>query len=47
MSLACISKGLAKIKLRDYIGAISDFDMAIKLAPDAYLPYFSRGGVKN
>ena len=39
-------KGHNKYALKDYRGAISDYDKAIQLNPEHSLPYFSRGNCK-
>ena len=45
-SAAYYNKGLKKVELQDYSGAIADFTEAIRLAPDA-AAYNNRGVVKN
>jgi len=41
-------KGLSKAKLKDYRGAIADYDKALEISPVGYLrPYFSRGIAKE
>jgi len=36
------NKGISKFSLKDYTGAIADFNTAIQLKPDYALAYFKR-----
>ena len=44
---AYTNRGVAKLKLGDYRGAIADFDRAIELNPDAAAACYGRGGAKS
>ena len=39
-------RGNAKKRLKDYTGAIADYNKAIQLNPDFYLTYYNRGVAK-
>jgi tetratricopeptide (TPR) repeat protein len=39
--------GIQKSNVKDYAGAIADFDKAIELVPNNYLLHFNRGIVKS